>query len=140
MINWKKNPESVNHKLWCDEEPDKKIDTVEVSNISQAVWEEWKLYTEMSDYLNESSSDRIRLDDYNVYMIIQKMQKNKRDAVWPVNFNQQENIRALRTNYDNEAVMMNNVDKDCYAIFKSYYQLCEEERREAGIKTCYSMH
>ncbi len=36
--------------------------------------------------------------------------------------------------------MMNNVDKDCYAIFKSYYQLCEEERREAGIKTCYSMH
>jgi len=35
----------------------------------------------MSDYLNESSSDRIRLDDYNVYMIIQKMQKNKRNAV-----------------------------------------------------------
>jgi Zn-dependent M28 family amino/carboxypeptidase len=94
----------------------------------------------MSDYLNEASLDRVRLDDYNVYMIIQKMQKNKRDAVWPVNFNQQRNIRALRINYSNKAVMMNNAGKDCYAVFKSYYQLCEEERREAGIKTHYSMH
>jgi len=35
----------------------------------------------MSDYLNESSLNRIRLDDYNVYMIIQKMQRNKRDVM-----------------------------------------------------------
>jgi len=41
--------------------------------------------------------------------------------VWSVNFNQQGNIRALRANYDNEAVMMNNADEDCYAVFKGYY-------------------
>jgi len=68
------------------------------------------------------------------------MQRNERDAVWPVNFNQQGNIRVLRANYDNEAVMMNNADEDCYAVFKSYYQLCKEERREADVKTHYSMH
>jgi len=49
------------------------------------------------------------------------MQRNERDAVWSVNFNQQGNIRALRANYDNEAVMMNNADEDCYAVFKGYY-------------------
>ncbi len=36
--------------------------------------------------------------------------------------------------------MMNNVDKDCYAVFKSYYQLCKEEKREADIKMHYSTH
>ncbi len=121
MVNWKKNPELVNHELWCSEESGKKINTAEVSNISQAVWKEWKLYTEMSDYSDESLSDKIRLNDYNVYMIIWKMQRNERDAVWSVNFNQQGNIRALRANYDNEAVMMNNADEDCYAVFKGYY-------------------
>ncbi len=30
--------------------------------------------------------------------------------------------------------MMNNVDKDCYVVFKSYCQLCEEEKKEADIK------
>ncbi len=80
MINWKKNSESVNHKLWCDDESDKKINTVKVSNISQTVWKDWKLYTEMLDYLNESSLNKIRFDDYNVYMIIQKMQRNKRNT------------------------------------------------------------
>ncbi len=34
----------------------------------------------MLDYLDESSSDKVRLNDYNVYMIIQKMQRNKRNA------------------------------------------------------------
>ncbi len=70
MINWKKNSESVNHELWHDDELDKKIDTAKVSNIFQTVWKKWKLYTEMLDYLNESSSNKVRLDDYNVYMII----------------------------------------------------------------------
>ncbi len=111
----------MNHELWCDNESDKKIDTAEASNIFQTVWEEWKLYTEMSDYLNESSSDRVRLNDYNVYMIIWKMQRNKRDAAWPADFDQQRDIRALRTNYRNETVMINNIDEDCYAVFKNYY-------------------
>jgi len=35
----------------------------------------------MSDYSDKSSSDKVRLDDYNVYMIIQKMQRNKRDVI-----------------------------------------------------------
>ncbi len=88
MINQKKNSESVNHELWCGEKSGKKIDTAEVSNIFQTVWKEWKLYTEMSDYSDESSSDKVRLDDYNVYMIIQKMQRNKRDVMWSADFNQ----------------------------------------------------
>jgi len=94
----------------------------------------------MSDYLNESSLNRIRFDDYNVYIIIWKMQRNKRDTVWSVNFNWQRDIRVLRTNYDNKIIMMNNVDKDCYAVFKNYYQLCKEEKREADIKIHYNMH
>ncbi len=94
----------------------------------------------MSDYLDESSSDKVRLNDYNVYMIIQKMQRNKRNAAWSADFNQQRDIRVLRANYDNKTVMMNNVSKDCYAVFKGYYQLCKEEKREAGIKTHYSIH
>ncbi len=130
----------MNHKLWCDEKSDKKINTTEASNISQAVWKEWKLYTEMSDYLDESSSNKVRLNDYNVYMIIQKMQRNKRDTMWSADFNQQRDIRALRANYDNEIVMINNVDEDCYAVFKNYYQLCKEERREADVKTHYDMY
>jgi len=36
--------------------------------------------------------------------------------------------------------MMNNVDKNCYVIFKSYYQLCKEERREADVKIHYSIY
>ncbi len=34
----------------------------------------------MLDYLDESSSDKVKLDDYNVYIIIQKIQRNKRDT------------------------------------------------------------
>ena len=75
----------------------------------------------MLNYLNESSLNRIKLDDYNVYMIIQKMQRNKRDITWSVNFNQQRDMKALRANYDNEIVMMNNVNENCYVIFKNYY-------------------
>ncbi len=75
----------------------------------------------MLNYLDESSSDRVRLDDYNVYMIIWKMQRNKRDTVWSADFNQQRDIKVLRINYDNKTVIINNVDKDCYAVFKSYY-------------------
>ncbi len=130
----------MNYELWCDEKSDKKINTAEASNISQTVWKEWKLYTEMLDYLDESSSDKVKLDDYNVYIIIQKIQRNKRDTAWSVNFNQQRDIKVLRANYDNKTVMMNNADEDCYIIFKSYYQLCEEEKRQADIKTHYSMH
>jgi len=94
----------------------------------------------MLDYLNESSLNKIRLDDYNVYMIIQKMQRNKRDMIWSANFDQQRNIRVLRANYNNKTVIMNNADKNCYAVFKSYYQLCKEEKREADIKMHYSTH
>ncbi len=36
--------------------------------------------------------------------------------------------------------MMNNVDKNCYVVFKNYYQLCKEEKREADIKMCYDTH
>ncbi len=36
--------------------------------------------------------------------------------------------------------MINNIDKNCYVIFKSYYQLCEEEKREADIKMYYNTH
>jgi len=75
----------------------------------------------MLNYLDESSSDRVRLDDYNVYMIIWKMQRNKRDTVWSADFNQQRDIKVLRINYDNKTVIINNVDKDCYAVFKNYY-------------------
>ncbi len=75
----------------------------------------------MLNYLDESSLDRVRLDDYNVYMIIWKMQRNKRDTVWSADFNQQRDIKVLRINYDNKTVIINNVDKDCYAVFKSYY-------------------
>jgi len=77
----------VNHELWCDEKLNKKINIVRVSNISQTVWKEWKLYTETLDYLDESLLDKVRLNDYNVYMIIWKMQRNKRDTAWSVNFN-----------------------------------------------------
>ncbi len=75
----------------------------------------------MLDYLDKSSLNRIRLDDYNVYIIIWKMQRNKKDIMWSVNFNQQRNIRVLRANYDNETVMINNINENCYIIFKSYY-------------------
>ncbi len=94
----------------------------------------------MSDYLNESLLNKVRLDDYNVYIIIWKMQKNKRDIMWSVNFNQQRDIRVLRVNYKNETIIINNVNEDCYVVFKSYYQSCEEERREADIKMHYSTH
>jgi len=57
-----------------------------------------------------------------------------------VNFNQQKNIRVLRINYENETVIINNVDENCYIIFKNYYQLCKEEKREADIKIHYNMH
>jgi len=130
----------VNYKLWYDDESGKKIDTAKVSNIFQTVWKKWKLYTEMLNYLDESLLDKVRLDDYNVYMIIWKIQKNKRDIVWSADFNQQRDIRVLRTNYNNEIVMINNIDKNCYVIFKSYYQLCEEEKREADIKMYYNTH
>jgi len=70
MIIWKKNSELVNYELWYNNELNKKINTVKVSNISQTVWKEWKLYIEMLNYLNESSLNKIRLDDYNVYIII----------------------------------------------------------------------
>ncbi len=110
----------MNHELWCNDKLNKKIDTVRASNISQTVWREWKLYIEMSDYLNESSLDKVRLDDYNVYIIIWKMQRNKRDTVWSADFDQQKDIRALRINYENKTVIMNNVDKNCYVIFKNY--------------------
>jgi len=49
------------------------------------------------------------------------MQRNKRDAAWPADFDQQRDIRALRTNYRNETVMINNIDENCYAVFKNYY-------------------
>ncbi len=75
----------------------------------------------MLNYLDKSSLNKVKLDDYNVYMIIQKMQENKRNTVWPVNFDWQRDIRVLRINYDNETVIMNNVDKNCYVVFKSYY-------------------
>ncbi len=130
----------MNYKLWYDDESGKKIDTAKVSNIFQTVWKKWKLYTEMLNYLDESLLDKVRLDDYNVYMIIWKIQKNKRDIVWSADFNQQRDIRVLRTNYNNEIVMINNIDKNCYVIFKSYYQLCEEEKREADIKMYYNTH
>ncbi len=68
------------------------------------------------------------------------MQENKRDTVWSVNFNQQKNIRVLRINYENETVIINNVDENCYIIFKNYYQLCKEEKRKADIKIHYNMH
>ncbi len=42
----------------------------------------------MLNYLNESSLNKVRLDDYNVYIIIWKMQRNKRNIVWFINFNQ----------------------------------------------------
>ncbi len=68
------------------------------------------------------------------------MQKNKRNIMWFVNFNQQRNIRVLRANYDNKIFIINNIDKNCYAVFKNYYQLYKEERREADIKIYYSIH
>ncbi len=69
----------MNYELWCDNESDKKIDTAEANNIFQTVWREWKLYIEMLDYSEKSLLNKVRLNDYNVYMIIWKMQKNKRD-------------------------------------------------------------
>ncbi len=60
----------MNHKLWYDNELNKKINIAKVSNISQTVWKEWKLYTEMLNYLNKSLLDKVRFDDYNVYMTI----------------------------------------------------------------------
>jgi len=36
--------------------------------------------------------------------------------------------------------MINNVDENCYAVFKNYYQLCEKERREADVKIHYSTY
>ncbi len=60
--------------------------------------------------------------------------------MWSADFNQQRNIRVLRINYSNEVIMINNADKNCYAVFKNYYQLCKEERREADIKMHYSTH
>jgi len=140
MVNRKKNPEPVNHELWRGDGPGKKIDTAGASNIPQAVWREWKLYTGTPDYPDEPPPDRVRLDDYNVYMAIRKMQGNERGAAWPADFDRQGDIRALRANYGNEAVMMNNAGEDCYAVFKGYYQLCGEEGREAGVKTRYGTH
>ena len=35
---------------------------------------------------------------------------------------------------------MNNVNENCYIVFKNYYQLCKEERREADIKMYYSIY
>ncbi len=75
----------------------------------------------MLDYLNKLLLNKVRLNDYNVYMIIWKMQENKRNMTWSADFDQQKNIRILRANYDNKTVMMNNVDKNCYVVFKSYY-------------------
>ncbi len=69
----------MNYELWCDNESDKKIDTAKANNIFQTVWREWKLYIEMLDYSEKSLLNKVRLNDYNVYMIIWKMQKNKRD-------------------------------------------------------------
>ncbi len=42
----------------------------------------------MLNYLNESLLNKIRLNNYNVYMIIWKIQRNKKDVVWFVDFNQ----------------------------------------------------
>ena len=35
----------------------------------------------MLNYLDELSLNRIRFDDYNVYIITEKMQKNKKDIM-----------------------------------------------------------
>ena len=75
----------------------------------------------MSNYLKKSSLNKVKLNDYNVYIIIQKIQRNKRNAVWSADFDHQKDIRVLRINYDNKTVMMNNVNKNCYVVFKNYY-------------------
>lgn len=68
------------------------------------------------------------------------MQGNERGAAWPADFDRQGEIRALRANYGNEAVMMNNAGEDCYTVFKGYYQLCGEAGREAGVRMRYGTH
>jgi len=121
----KDNSTLLNHNTWNEESLTQHVDMNDKSNVSQMLWAEWKLYTETSDYSNEQSLTKVRLNDVNMYHVILHVNSNKQEVHWSADFDRQDDIWVVRVNYNNSATMKNLTEQDCYAVYREYYQLCE---------------
>jgi len=121
----KDNSTLLNHNTWNEELLTQHVDTDGKSNISQTLWAEWKLYTETSDYSNEWSLTKVRLDNANMYHVTLHINSNEWEVNWSADFDRQDDIWVIRANYNNLTTMKNLTGQDCYAVYREYYQLCE---------------
>jgi len=113
----KDNPTLLNHNTWNEESSAQHVDMSGKSNVSQTLWVEWKLYTETPDYSNEQPLTKVRLNDVNMYHVTLHMNSNKQEVNWSADFDHQDDIWVIRTNYSNLTTMKNSTEQNCYAVY-----------------------
>lgn len=123
----------VDHNLYNSGGPGPVINVRGWSNVSQEEYADWELYQDQPDFVNEFPPVRVCLDDWNVYMAISHVGHTERAVNWPADFDNSGNIRLVRANYGQPALMGDGKDER-YAIFRGVYQLCGEEGRDQ-VKT-----